>query len=118
MDGHRADKDVETISTEVGLKRRIDAKGTSFLEDTCGLHKGQFPIEGRQLFFQLCYSLLLKYNDSFRPIHRNSISDIESYQLGISEPIILTVCFIPSLRDPCLLRVCVYVIHSLNSVMH
>ena len=118
MDGHRADKDAETISTEVGLKRRIDAKGTSFLEDTCGLHKGQFPIEGRQLFFQLCYSLLLKYNDSFRPIHRNSISDIESYQLGISEPIILTVCFIPSLRDPCLLRVCVYVIHSLNSVIH
>ena len=79
MDGHRADKDAETISTEVGLKRRIDAKGTSFLEDTRGLHKGLLPVGGRRLVFQLCYSLLPKYNDSFRPICRDTINDIEEY---------------------------------------
>ena len=82
METHRkSDKDVGTIFTEAEIKRHVGIKGTSFLEDTRGLHKGQFPVEGRRLIFELCYSLLPKYNDSFYPIHRGSISDIEVYQL-------------------------------------
>ena len=77
----KTDKDVEAIFTESGIKRHVGIKGTSFLEDTRGLHKGQFPTEGRRLVFQLCYSLLPKYNDSFRPIRRDSINDIEAYHL-------------------------------------
>ena len=82
MEVHRkTDRDVETIFTESGIKRHIGVKGTSFLEDTRGLHKGQLPTEGRRLVFQLCYSLLPKYNDSFCPIRRNSINDIEECYL-------------------------------------
>ena len=82
METHRkTDRDVETIFTESGIKRHVGVKGTSFLEDTRGLHKGQFPNEGRRLVFQLCYSLLPKYNDSFCPIRRDSINDIEECYL-------------------------------------
>ena len=82
MEVHRkTDKDVEAIFTELGIKRHVGVKGTSFLEDTRGLHKGQLPTESRRLVFQLCYSLLPKYNDSFCPIRRDSINDIEAYHL-------------------------------------
>ena len=80
MEVHRkTDKDVETIFTEAGIERHIGVRGTSFLEDTRGLHKGLLPVGGRRLVFQLCYSLLPKYNDSFRPICRDTINDIEEY---------------------------------------
>ena len=77
----KTDKHVEAIFTESEIKRHVGVKGTSFLEDTRGLHKGQLPTERRRLVFQLCYSLLPKYNDSFCPIRRDSINDIEAYHL-------------------------------------
>ena len=82
MEVHRkANEDVETIFAEAEIKRHVGAKGTSFLEDTRGLHKGQLPTEGRRLMFELSYSLLPKYNTIFHPIRRDSINDIEEYQL-------------------------------------
>ncbi|MDQ0125873.1 hypothetical protein J2W17_004843 [Pseudomonas lini] len=52
-------EDHEVISTfgSEGIKIFTGAKGTSFLENTFGLHKGQLPSKNRRLLFQAQYSL-------------------------------------------------------------
>lgn len=43
-------------------------KGSTFLEDTRGLHRGVPPMSGPRLAFEICYTLLPKHNAHYRPI--------------------------------------------------
>ena len=100
METHRkSDKDVETIFTEAEIKRHVGIKGTSFLEDTRGLHKGQFPVEGRRLVFELCYNCLniMILSTLFIVILSVTLRCIN--YLRIVVPIILIVCFITSVDE-------------------
>jgi hypothetical protein len=47
-------------------------KGTSFFEDTRGLHKGLAPIKHRRLCFELVYTLLPQFNSTLTPVKNNS----------------------------------------------
>jgi hypothetical protein len=51
------DIEVEQRFGADGIKRFKGPRGTSFLENTFGLHKGQLPATGRRLLFQAQYSL-------------------------------------------------------------
>lgn len=44
------------------------AAGTSFFEDTRGLHKGLPPVTGSRLCFEICYTVLPKFNEEFAPV--------------------------------------------------
>lgn len=53
-----------------GIKQFVGPGGTSFLENTFGLHKGQLPAKGRRLLFQAQYSLLPIGIYQYRPVAR------------------------------------------------
>jgi hypothetical protein len=42
--------------------------GSTFLEDTRGLHRGVPPVSAPRLAFEICYTMLPKSNASYRPI--------------------------------------------------
>ncbi len=52
-----SDEEVESAFSKSGIKYFIGSKGTAFLENTFGLHKGQLPSSERRLLFQAQYSL-------------------------------------------------------------
>lgn len=42
--------------------------GSTFLEDTRGLHRGAPPLSGPRLAFEICYTILPKTNGNYKPI--------------------------------------------------
>lgn len=42
--------------------------GTSFFEDTRGLHKGLPPLSGPRLCFEICYTVMPKLNEAYDPV--------------------------------------------------
>ncbi len=64
------DAEVEQRFGKAGIKRFTGERGTSFLENTFGLHKGQLPATGRRLLFQAQYSLHPIGIYDYRPVPR------------------------------------------------
>nr|WP_262377373.1 phytanoyl-CoA dioxygenase family protein [Pseudomonas veronii] len=52
-----SDNEIKHEFGEDGIKYFTGSKGTAFLENTFGLHKGQLPSKKRRLLFQAQYSL-------------------------------------------------------------
>lgn len=52
----------------------IEPKGSCFIEDTYGIHKGQLPVRGKRLLLQMQYSYL--------PLHVENYSPRESTLMG------------------------------------
>lgn len=47
-------------------------KGSSFIEDTYGIHKGQLPLEGKRLLLQIQYSYLPLHVEQYLPQKSNN----------------------------------------------
>lgn len=56
------------------LKVPLGPRGTSFLEDTRGLHRAVHPREGSRLAFEVTYTVLPKYNEVHTRIPRQDLS--------------------------------------------
>lgn len=52
-----SDEEIKSEFGENGIKYFTESKGSAFLENTFGLHKGQLPKKKRRLLFQAQYSL-------------------------------------------------------------
>ncbi|NJJ60291.1 phytanoyl-CoA dioxygenase family protein [Pseudomonas sp. B14(2022)] len=52
-----SDEEIKNEFGDTGIKYFTGTKGTAFLENTFGLHKGQIPKKKRRLLFQAQYSL-------------------------------------------------------------
>lgn len=53
-----SDREVIALCGPERILRLTGARGTTFLEDTYGLHKGELPRSGERLIFQVTYSTL------------------------------------------------------------
>ncbi|ARQ75129.1 hypothetical protein B6D87_13275 [Pseudomonas fragi] len=69
-----SDTEIKSEFGDDGIKYFMGSKGTAFLENTFGLHKGQLPSNKRRLLFQAQYSL-----------HPIGLSDYKAIQLSSSE---------------------------------
>jgi hypothetical protein len=71
MEQHRkTDKDVLQFFPQDEVKSFVGPKGTSFFEDTRGLHKGTRPTTGPRFAFEIFYSVLPKFNEVVQPLRR------------------------------------------------
>ncbi len=74
MEVHRkSDDEIREFFHESDIKVFTGAKGTSFLEDTRGLHKATLPIMDARLAFEIVYSVLPKFNEAVNPLSRNAL---------------------------------------------
>jgi len=74
MEVHRkSDADVRQCFHESEIKVFTGPKGTSFLEDTRGLHKATLPTAGPRLAFEIVYSTLPKFNEKIAPVSRKHL---------------------------------------------
>lgn len=75
MEQHRkSDDEIRMFFPEQEIRVHTGPQGTSFLEDTRGLHKGTRPTTGRRLAFEIFYAVMPKFNESITPIARDSLS--------------------------------------------
>ena len=75
MEQHRkTDNEVLGLFPDGEVKSFVGPKGTSFLEDTRGLHKGTRPTTGPRFAFEIFFSVLPKLNESFSPRARASLT--------------------------------------------
>ena len=73
MEFHRkTDETVNQIFPAEWVTNIVGSRGTSFFEDTRGLHRGLPPQSHNRLIFQICYSLMPKLNETYTPIPRPS----------------------------------------------
>jgi hypothetical protein len=71
MEVHRKDDgEVARRFPKENIRTVTGARGTTFFEDTRGLHRGLPPTEGPRLAFEFCYALLPKHNSQYTPIAR------------------------------------------------
>ena len=61
-------KSTEDVSKWFEYRTIIGPAGSSFFEDTRGLHRGVPPKTGPRLAFEICFTLLPKYNAHYQPI--------------------------------------------------
>lgn len=73
MEQHRKEDEEVNYFFPGGTKSFTGPQGTSFLEDTRGLHKGTAPKTGKRLVFEIVFSTLPKYNERFAPIPRSTL---------------------------------------------
>lgn len=66
------DQSHRKLASEVGSRFTIRTitgpAGSTFLEDTRGLHRGVPPFSSPRLAFEICYTMLPKYNGDYKPI--------------------------------------------------
>jgi hypothetical protein len=78
IERHRKqDEEVASAFTPERIVTFTGPAGTSFFEDTRGLHKGSPLRAGRRLAFEICYSVFPKFTEQFEPRARRD--------LGVSE---------------------------------
>lgn len=65
--GRFSDEAVAEVFGKGGIRRFTGPRGTAFLENTYGLHRGQPPRSKRRLLFQVNYSLFPLYGSPDRP---------------------------------------------------
>ncbi len=71
MEVHRKeDADVARQFPRESIRTITGARGSSFFEDTRGLHRGLPPVDTPRLVFEICYSLAPKFNSTYAPIPR------------------------------------------------
>jgi hypothetical protein len=71
MEQHRkTDEEVLRFFPKEEVISFVGPKGTSFFEDTRGLHKGTRPSTGPRLAFEIFYSVLPKFNEVLNPVRR------------------------------------------------
>ena len=71
MENHRkTDDEVRRFFPEGDIKFITGPQGTSFFEDTRGLHKGTRPTTGPRLAFEIFYGVMPKFNESITPLTR------------------------------------------------
>lgn len=71
------DAEVESVFGKSGIKRFTGPRGTAFLENTYGLHRGQPVRAKKRLLFQVNYSLFPVYGAPERPQARASEVGLE-----------------------------------------
>jgi hypothetical protein len=49
-------------------------RGTSFVEDTRGIHRAVFPRTGYRLAFEISFTVLPKYNEAHAPVARKGLA--------------------------------------------
>lgn len=73
------DAEIEQRFGRDGIKRFTGPRGSCFLENTFGLHKGQLPATGRRLLFQAQYSLhpigIYDYQPARRTLQEGFVPD-------------------------------------------
>jgi hypothetical protein len=78
MEQHRKpDQEVYDYFGESNVQVFTGPKGTSFLEDTRGLHKATIPLSGPRLAFEIVYSVLPKLNETLVPVSRSELPFLE-----------------------------------------
>ncbi|MBX7199129.1 MAG: hypothetical protein K1X51_07095 [Rhodospirillaceae bacterium] len=71
MEVHRKDDgDVARIFPKENIRTITGKRGSSFFEDTRGLHRGLPPVSEPRLAFEICYALTPKYNYTYAPVPR------------------------------------------------
>lgn len=71
MEVHRKeDADVVRQFSRENVRTITGARGSTFFEDTRGLHRGLPPVDAPRLAFEICYSLAPKFNGTYTPIPR------------------------------------------------
>ena len=73
MEVHRKkDHDVTEYFPKENIRTITGARGTTFFEDTRGLHRGVPPLSSPRLAFEICYSLNPKHNQKYNAVPRPS----------------------------------------------
>lgn len=66
-------KDAVDVAERCGPPRTITGPaGSTFLEDTRGLHRGAPPLGGPRMVFEICYAMRPKTNGNYKPIPWNT----------------------------------------------
>jgi hypothetical protein len=74
MDRHRKeDREIDVFFPKDQQHKFVGPRGTSFLEDTRGLHKGTAPEIEPRLVFEIVFSTLPKYNEPHIPVARSAL---------------------------------------------
>jgi len=81
----RPDHEVEQAFGAQGITVFTGPKGTSFLEDTRGVHKGTHPATGARLAFEIVFTVLPKYNEQHGPVARKDLGFMEA---GAVDPLV------------------------------
>jgi len=76
LEVHRKDEqDVVAAFPGGRIRTILGESGSTFLEDTRGFHRGVPPRAAPRFAFEICYSLLPKYNAKYEPIVRTMAVD-------------------------------------------
>lgn len=71
MEMHRKNEaDVRKYFPQQNIRTIVGPRGSTFFEDTRGLHRGVPPEKGARWAFEFCYSLLPKSNAQYTPLPR------------------------------------------------
>ena len=71
MEVHRKDdSDVHKNFPKENIRTITGNRGSTFFEDTRGLHRGLPPVSAPRLAFEICYALIPKFNTQYTPIPR------------------------------------------------
>lgn len=62
-----SDKEVESTFEKENILVLTEPKGSCFIEDTYGVHKGQLPLKGNRLLLQVQYSYLPLHVENYVP---------------------------------------------------
>ena len=74
MEVHRkSDDQISQFFKDSEIKIFTGSKGTSFLEDTRGLHKATIPISGPRMAFEIVFSVLPKFNEEENSLPREHL---------------------------------------------
>lgn len=75
MEVHRKnDNDVVANFPKENIRTITGSRGSSFFEDTRGLHRGLPPVSAPRLAFEICYTLVPKFNEKYSPISRPGLT--------------------------------------------
>lgn len=73
MEQHRkSDADVLRNFPRENIRTITGPRGSTFFEDTRGLHRGLPPVDAPRLVFEICYTLLPRHNVQYAQIPRPS----------------------------------------------
>jgi hypothetical protein len=79
----KEEKDAARFFPKENIRTITGTRGTTFFEDTRGLHRGVPPAEAPRMAFEFCYALLPKFNTQYTPIARPrdvpGISPVSAY---------------------------------------
>jgi len=69
------DEEVQNTFNPENILTLTSPKGSAFIEDTYGIHKGQLPLNGNRLLLQIQYSYLPLHVEKYMPVKSSIIKD-------------------------------------------